>query len=1241
MLKKSMAIVLSMALLLTILPLSAVYASYPTAALQLAGAKADAVEVADGIATDNFEFDYKDNVAKYLDADGTGIDQYPKTNNDYLDNNGNQMTSDVFVGISCGKNPFTFAKDSTGNQVLQVTNVVSGTNAAIYNRTRYFDFKPGQNIRLSYDVCFPTIPTDMTSTNFLRFMNNGYGGIIMTTVNGQLCLYPRETSSSAADANSFKPVAGKWYTIVGVVDDNGYLTTYFMDKETQEIKIKCRSGSARYTDSKSGCDPWLLGADFPETGTVAADAGKLKVWLDNAELVFYTPSAYAPSVTGFSINNNAVVSTAGSISVTLDQPIATPAAKFTDALGNEISVTATPSKNKFNTYDIPLAALEAGTTYTLDVSGFKNSGALGATTNATVVFSTEEGDIVTFADAFENSTLITTRKNSYNINAATNDSSPLKTNLTYGEQNGSVYLSDSGTGYGNSGSALTIYTAGAEDNNLDKKYGPSLCTSIAYTPATHTEGDGITENERIVITYRLKIEEGALVNNPTEYVNSSGSLGTLNGYGSQLRIGANTSASGPSSDNSIARINHAYTTVDGNRVYEDKMYVSNSTSNYSGAIDEKKWYNVTWTIDGDNQKIKFVDSTNGKLIWEGEKTIEFNSSSLYFFPVANLARYYGTGSAYNVGQTVLIDDFTLYRIKPWVAKHALTATQSVSGVDTVLTFNQPTAAGAKAFELYKGEYTAGAANNTRVYQAPDVTYPDFCQQKISFDNLDYLTDYAVDYSAITSEGGAALSASDKASAVAEFTTPAHPEAAFISSDIECSSLSAGGTITFDVYSKQSETVDIIASLHKRNYPAKLETVEKLEDVSLSAGEKTPVSITLSKNVDADYIRIFAWDGTTLTPLMSDYEALAPVDTLNVLMIGSSLSEDTGRYFDNMLQAAGYNSDTVKNIDITVKGVGGGHFTYHAANLKRELAEGLDKKYAQTEDNGAVHTYIQEQTAIMNGEAVDPGDGPDEKRRLYFTYENGVKVNAREDNLLVTALMEKQYDIITLQPGANYYSYAYDDYEDALSYLTTKLREIQPNAEIMLFQTWSPWYESQASRLNYFSDKIKPYMEKWAKNTADVTENVTLNGEPMKVIPSGYAFFLADTFTQWGGDKYNLDSGNSTAEAKGNELIYSNAANGLMRDYNHASFYGQYLSDAVWYETFTGKKAPVTYSNGAPVIAKPTGKGPALDENGKMVSTEATETYFTAISDAEHIARLQMLSDIAHQVVEEYKGEFER
>jgi len=285
------------------------------------------------------------------------------------------------------------------------------------------------------------------------------------------------------------------------------------------------------------------------------------------------------------------------------------------------------------------------------------------------------------------------------------------------------------------------------------------------------------------------------------------------------------------------------------------------------------------------------------------------------------------------------------------------------------------------------------------------------------------------------------------------------------------------------------------------------------------------------------------------------------------MIGNSLSEDAGRYFNKVAEAGEL------TLDLTVKGVGGANLAHHAANLKAELT-GVEKTWT---------------------------------RGKYFTYENGEFITATDESVdLLNTLKEKQFDIISLQ---QYEAYTDAAFEEALPYLVTEIRKLQPGAEIVLYQTWAQ-YGSQStltSMNNKFLNTIEPAVKKWATKVGEEIPGITTGGAPLRIIPAGYAFYLGNnTYDFCMSTPYVTTD---TDEEAKEEAVGITLAKGLMRDVDHASYYGCYLADAVWFEMITGRQAAFKDADGNAVVPAPEG-----------------------IETAEHLSRLEKLSGIAHTAV---------
>ena len=1220
MLKRTLAIIVSMVFLFAVMPIGGVYATYNSQLIDdFEAGRVGAVDTERG---------------RYASSEASGL---------FVNPDASPWSAHLKVTENVGYNK------STG---LEMFSGVTKKDESVYRETfvkvKDVPLTTENAVVLKYKVKINSLPTTKGSLepiHLTQLVNPGTGSYhrhatFKVETNGKVLYYDPDKGSSV-EAGSVN--TGEWYTVVTQLSGSSVsggtvnVKAYMLNEANVVVASKNESV---YLNADMDLMPVYV-SEIPTSNTTYTN-----LVIDDVSLTEYTAASTQTISLDASYCNikdgDTEVAPTKSFALGFDHELAAGASskvklyKIEGAAKTEVAYTV--ESETFNSFVInPTTDLDGSSNYLIDISGV--TGAAGETIGSSnISFATEEGDIVKLIDEFENEALVGDGKDRYNYQgsgAVMTDATPLRTNADGSNVDGYTRLEEAGW----DGKALAF-----ETGDLDTDKGDShiydLTTTDTYAPAKSLDG----QNERFVITYRINIKDAANINSPGVLTDKNQ---IYSRGGSKIRIGA-TSASDrlSTTSNAIAFIEHysdeTYTATDGTTFnkYGEQLYIRKRGSAFSTwtPISENRWYNIIWTIDGNNQSFKFVDSETGELVWQNEETINLftdGGSEAVYFNIFYGHRYRDTTNRYiyNAGQTVLIDDFTLYKIRPWVGKHALTAETDVPETfdkdsEITFSFNQPVAAEGNVFELYEGVLNStGTTDNKRVYADPVVLYPDFCEQKLSYEGLSYLTDYSVDYSALKGEGGTDLG-ENKAASVVNITTGTSSDDIFVNSDINCDTLTNGGKISFDLYSKESTTTTLVAAFYQRGHLEKFEDVVMEKDIHLNAGPNK-IEMDISKDIDADVIKIFAWDGmSALVPLMPDYKSMAPIEDneLNVLLIGSSISEDTGVYFDQILSAAGHSIDADRKINLTVRGVGGGHFYYHADNLRRELEAKLDDA-VKNNNSDAIKAYVDEQNSVMEEEAEK---GEDSSRRLYFNYTNGTFTSdtVLKDRLLISALTEKQYDFISLQPSANGYASDFVAYEEDLSYLTSTIRSLQPNAEIAILQTWAPWIsDAQADRVSYF-EKIENFVDSWATNTGSSVANITKGGKPLTIIPSGYAFSLAEKYFDWCGEKYNLDDGNYTADAKGTEerVAKCNTAPGLMRDYNHASFYGNYLTDAVLYELLTGEKAPVgTESN--PAITKPTG-----EYNGA--------TYFT-ISDSEHIERLTQLSEIAHYAVKKYIGEYVR
>lgn len=236
-------------------------------------------------------------------------------------------------------------------------------------------------------------------------------------------------------------------------------------------------------------------------------------------------------------------------------------------------------------------------------------------------------------------------------------------------------------------------------------------------------------------------------------------------------------------------------------------------------------------------------------------------------------------------------------------------------------------------------------------------------------------------------------------------------------------------------------------------------------------------------------------------------------SIKVLAIGNSFTNDAVEYLPNIAAADQY--------PITV-----GELTYSASHLSQHW------EYANT--NAKVYTYA------VNNQQVEE------------------KVTMQE------VLESEDWDYITLQQVSTN-SYKEETFSPYIENLVKYLKKVEPQATILLHQTWS--FEKGSGRfkdgLNYqtmFEAIETTYHNISAKLSVlslDDGTKISEDGKLLRIIPSGLAFQNArrnPVFDTLSGD---------TKTTK------------LNRDGAHASYtYGRYLIGALWYECLTGNQISV-------------------------------------------------------------------
>jgi len=175
------------------------------------------------------------------------------------------------------------------------------------------------------------------------------------------------------------------------------------------------------------------------------------------------------------------------------------------------------------------------------------------------------------------------------------------------------------------------------------------------------------------------------------------------------------------------------------------------------------------------------------------------------------------------------------------------------------------------------------------------------------------------------------------------------------------------------------------------------------------------------------------------------------------------------------------------------------------------------------------------------------------------------------------LRESKWDIITMQQASTYSAYA-DSYHPYIDQLYRFIKELQPNAEIVMHQTWA--YRSDAKYFSRISEekRAKSSQEMWEKSREAYHKMADKFG--LRIIPTGDAFWAVSSDPTWRfvpDDKYNFV--NPVYPELPNEKNSLNTGYAWTKnkkfklDANHANTAGCYLGALTWY-SFLFKESPV-------------------------------------------------------------------
>ena len=261
--------------------------------------------------------------------------------------------------------------------------------------------------------------------------------------------------------------------------------------------------------------------------------------------------------------------------------------------------------------------------------------------------------------------------------------------------------------------------------------------------------------------------------------------------------------------------------------------------------------------------------------------------------------------------------------------------------------------------------------------------------------------------------------------------------------------------------------------------------------------------------------------------------------LKILMIGNSFSICVGRNLPRLVA-----HEKKHNIDITSAYIGGCPLSLHAKNLSKAEADPSLKPYT-------INTWTS--------------------KDLHKTTKYKGNVNE--------LLKNNKYDIITIQQGSSQ-SWDYKFYQPHADELIAYIRKYNPQAEIVIQQTWA--YRADAPRLKTWKLTQKEMSEKVIKAYNELAESAKL-----RLIPVGRAVELTRKNPAY---QYKVLSEKELAQfvrpnvpSRSGDVVgkhyWKKTKSGikLIADASHLNEEGEYLQSCVWYSFLFGEDAEkITY-----------------------------------------------------------------
>ncbi len=271
-------------------------------------------------------------------------------------------------------------------------------------------------------------------------------------------------------------------------------------------------------------------------------------------------------------------------------------------------------------------------------------------------------------------------------------------------------------------------------------------------------------------------------------------------------------------------------------------------------------------------------------------------------------------------------------------------------------------------------------------------------------------------------------------------------------------------------------------------------------------------------------------------------AEAARDTVHLLTIGNSFADDSTAFLPGMAKAGG------KKLVLFRANLGGCSFERHARHLNAALA-----------DPEATNT---EARPYRNNEVLGLPD---------------LKTVS-----LVDALKARPWDYVTIQQ-VSHQSYKPESYEPYASQIIAKIRELAPQAEILIHQTWAYREDHPFFKRGDGFTPLKMYEQSRA-----AYHELSARYGGLRILPVGDAMHLARQTPRWTfAPDANFDYKNPPVDQLpdqraslmvGWRWTNKDGVKKMELDAIHANTPGRYLGAAVWYQVIFGtSEVPADYA----------------------------------------------------------------